>query len=304
MKQIVRTGLLCVMTGFFLTHTAACCEVVRRGLLLWYQQVLPSLFPFLTAMGLFSAWGVPQRLGRWLRRPAKAWLGLSGEAVFPLCLGHLAGFPAGGAALELLYEEHLISKAEALRLFCFCHAPSPAFCIGVAGTGLFGSAFVGVQLFCCQMLANLLPLWLLRFFPVSKPLLAQSQAERPLFSAALLSAAETMVVVAGCMMLFPLFPLLLRSLSLLPEQATLSSACLEGFFELTTGLFALSQLALPHGVKMAIVSALLSFGGLSAQMQIRSTQKTLPCPSYYGLALLLKGILAAVLAFFCSQLFS
>ncbi len=303
MKRRFLTGLLFVMTGFFLTHAAECCDVVRKGLTLWYQQVLPSLFPFLTAMSLFSAWGVPRLLGKWLRRPLGRCFGLSGEAVFPLFLGHLAGFPAGGAALELLYEERLISKPEAQRLFCFCHAPSPAFCIAVSGAAVFGSTSVGVQLFFCQLCANILPLALLRFFPVARPIFAQSQTERPLFSAALLSAAETMVVVAGCMMLFPLFPLLLRSLSLLPENPTFASSCLEGFFELTTGLFALQRLALPHPIKMAAVSLLMAFGGLSAQMQIRSTQKTLPCPPFYVPALLTKCLLAALLAFLCGQLF-
>ena len=58
---------------------------------LWFHNVLPSLFPFLTATGILIRLGVAHKIGHFFQPIMKPLFGISGICAFPLILGIISG---------------------------------------------------------------------------------------------------------------------------------------------------------------------------------------------------------------------
>ena len=100
-------------------------EGARRGLLLWYQTVLPTLLPFMVCTNLITAMnGV-----KFLAAPAVPvfgrLLGLSENGCFVLISGVLCGYPLGAKACSDFLDQGLISLPEARSLYAVSSFPSP-----------------------------------------------------------------------------------------------------------------------------------------------------------------------------------
>lgn len=86
-----------------------------RGLILWYQHFLPSVFPFMILSGIMTGF-------------------LSGGGpVFAALAGFLNGYPNGAKISSDLSERKLLSKDTAPYYAVFCNQSSPMFLSAFAG---------------------------------------------------------------------------------------------------------------------------------------------------------------------------
>lgn len=99
----------------------------RAGLLLWYNTLLPSLFPVMILSRLLLKTGLAFGMSRVIARPFAALFGISPSGVYALLTGFLCGCPMGAKVLADLREDGKISRAEASYLVKFCNNLSPAF---------------------------------------------------------------------------------------------------------------------------------------------------------------------------------
>lgn len=243
--------------GLLLARSAEAAQAVRDGLALCAGSVIPALFPFLAVSGLLTALdaGASPALG-----PLARLLGCSQAGAGAFLLGLVGSYPVGARTVAQLYREKRISRPEACRLLLFCNNCGPAFILGVAGLGCFGSLRAGGLLWAVHMLAALGIALVLPRRPLP-PGRDAAGVRPPAFAAAFVrsvrDAAGAMVQICGFVVFF------LAALRLTARLTGLSHPLLSGAVELTQGILALP--ATPTGFVWA--AALLGWGGLSVHGQ-------------------------------------
>ena len=123
------------------------------GLILWASIVVPSLFPFFTASELMNSTGFTRAAGVLLEPVMRPFFNVPGCASFALALGVTSGYPVGAKITADLRKNGSLTKLEAERLLAFTNNSGPLFIIGAVGTGMFGSASIGLFLFICHLLS-------------------------------------------------------------------------------------------------------------------------------------------------------
>lgn len=244
--------------GLLLARSAEAAQAVRDGLALCAGSVIPALFPFLAVSGLLTALdaGESPALG-----PLARLLGCSRAGARAFLLGLTGSYPVGARTVAQLYRRGGISRREAGRLLLFSNNCGPAFILGVAGLGCFGSLRAGVLLWGVHILAALVIALALPRRAAEPPERPGSVPPRPPLVPALIAAvrdaAGTMVYICGFVVFF------LVLLRVLGRVTGLSHPVLSGAVELTQGI-----LALPHTRRGFVWAAgLLGWGGLSVHGQ-------------------------------------
>lgn len=251
-------GLLAVMAGLLAASETA-AQAVREGLALCGGSVIPALFPFLVVSRLFVATGSAAALGRLLAPLTRRMLGVSGPSGTAVLLGLLGGYPVGAQTAGELARTGAVSRQEGQRLLLFCNNCGPAFALGVAGVGCFGSLRAGAWLWLIHVSAAVLMALLTRHTssPEGRTSPSAPQALGSAFPGAVRGAGEGMLHVCGFVVFF------LVLLRVMGRVTGLSHPVLSGAVELTQGI-----LALPHTRRGFVWAAgLLGWGGLSVHGQ-------------------------------------
>ncbi|MGX8692937.1 MAG: nucleoside recognition domain-containing protein [Clostridia bacterium] len=248
----------------------AVMEGARTALRLCAETILPSLFPFFVLSILLSRLGVPRKLGRRLA-PLARLFGVSGAGLTALPVGLLGGYPMGAACVAELLARREINRDEAERLLLFVNNSGPAFLVGAAGLGVFGSPRIGFLLYGAHAAAALLT-----GFLFSRPDgEAREPEEKPgepfsaAFPAAVRQAVSAVLTVCGFVVCFSVLLGLferggLFSLLGLRSQALRAAFC--GLFEIGSAVAALQGLS-PCPAHLALAAAILGWGGLSVHCQ-------------------------------------
>ena len=252
---IGRLGLM----GSFLWHAPAAAQAARDALALCARSVIPALFPFFVAVSCFTSLGLARETGRLLAPLAAPLLGCSGTGAAAFLLGLLGGYPVGGRTAAELYRSGAVDRAEAMHLLSFCNNCGPAFVVGVAGIGCFGSRRAGLWLYAIHVLSALLAARLHR--PSAPERLPPEPAPPRPFAAALTDAvdrgARTMLTVCGFVVFFSVLT------GVIAAAAGPLPPVLLGFAELTGGILRLT----PDRAGFTAAAALLSWGGLCVHAQ-------------------------------------
>lgn len=253
----------------------------RRALALCEDTILPSLFPFFVLSSLVVGLGLADSFGRLLRPVMRPLFRVSGSGAAALVLGLIGGYPVGARTVRQLYEEGLISRADAVRLLAFCNNSGPAFLLGVVGSGVYGSAQIGLFLCAVHILAALLVGFCFRFYPVKGTERARSvrsarretKSGAALFTDAVRSSFSAVLGVCAFLLFFGvvtalmeqagafgLLTGLLQKLGLPPE---LGRSLCAGVLELSNGIASLPNAA----YSLPLAAALLGWGGVSVLCQ-------------------------------------
>lgn len=251
-------------------------EGASNGLLLWFQTVLPTLFPFMFASKLAVLTGA----NRLLSKPFAPFLcritRISEDGVYTLLTGMLCGYPMGAKTCSDFMEQNRIHPSEGRFLFSLCNLPSPMF--------LFG--------YLCAQTKNLCPLWLI-LISVYAPLLplailswycylfrGKTSSNIPIsekkFSSEpsasldeILSECSLIFIQIGCYMM--LFSVLAAFFLHFPLPQSFQ-VFLSGMMEMTTGIHTASLL-LPAPLSWLFMICFCVFGGFCGLFQIKSVMK-------------------------------
>jgi sporulation integral membrane protein YlbJ len=130
--------LLLLSFLYLLFFPSIALESVRSGLLLWYNSVLPVLFPFMFLCALLLKFDLLRQLPKGLTRPLQAVFGVSPRGAFAILTGFLCGFPMGAKITSDLQREGQISSREARYLYGFVNNLSPAFLMSYLASDQLG----------------------------------------------------------------------------------------------------------------------------------------------------------------------
>lgn len=284
---------LALFTISVLRAPADACSFAALALTLWFEKMIPSLFPFMVLSGLI----VRLDLGRTISLPAAPVLGrlyrIDSTMCTTLLLGFLFGFPLGAKTIAEQYRLGQLSKPRAQYLLSFCNNIGPVYLLSFALPlfGLSGGAenrllriAVVISFFGIPLLYGLI----LRrtvyrrfsFFsenlpkpgPWTHPGASSDESRHPSFVSALdasvTSACDAIARLGGYMIFFIVCNLPLGQISglfktIFPLTSPDSLAALAApVLEITSGL-SLAESILPPALSMVM----LTFGGLSCFAQ-------------------------------------
>ena len=121
-------------------------QAAKEGLLLWANNVVPSLFPFFVATEILCSTNIIEFIGKILEKPVKKIFNVPGEGAVALTMGIISGYPAGAKIVCNFKEKKICNKEEAERLLAFTNNSGPLFILGTVGISLFGDIKIGYLL--------------------------------------------------------------------------------------------------------------------------------------------------------------
>lgn len=90
-----------------LTFPKLSIEGARNGLLLWFQTIVPTLFPFLICSGLVTSMGGISYLVKPIYPVFHTFFGMSESGIYTFLLGSSAVFPWGPKSAAICLREEL-----------------------------------------------------------------------------------------------------------------------------------------------------------------------------------------------------
>lgn len=318
----VSVFMLCLCLTGLMIYPAAASRSAVEGLELCAGVIIPSLLPFMVLSGLISALGLPKILSRAAGPLFSALFGVPGHGAAPFILGLTGGYPVGAAAVAELVRSGEISPREGERMLPFVNNTGPAFIIGAAGAGVFGSGAIGLLLYVCHISAALTVGILFSGHGKARPApslpKSSSEAPRSLGSAlpgCVKSAAGATVGICAFVVFFSVIRGLLEQSGIFTSVSEavaavfrldkrLSRALLSGILELGSGIGALRGLS-ASPANLAAASFILGFGGLSVHCQTLAVTEELEikCVRHFA-GRLVHGACSAMLTYFFAAIFA
>lgn len=291
---------LVIFKLLFLAHPDVVLSASRAGLLLWFNNVMPALLPFMIIANMLVSLGFAEFMGKFLAPVIQKIFNLPGQGGVAFIVGLTSGYPIGAKTVSELRKTHAISEKNAQHLLAFCNNAGPLFILGVVGIGFFNSRSVGYILWAGHILAafNLGILLRNKDDHANKGTAAPTNTVSfgKALGGSVKNAMESMAVIGGLIIFFNTVLAMLGKIGL-PEKG-IFAGWLAGLVEVTGGL---SKIA-AGGVSTAsigIAAFTIAFGGFSIHMQtFHFTEGTGIKPAPYLLAKLLHGIIAAIITVF------
>lgn len=307
---------------------------IKKGLSLWANSVVPSLFPFFVATELLMHTNFVNILGRFLNKIMKPLFNIRGEGAFAFIMGLISGYPVGAKIACDFRENNICSKEECERLLSFTNNSGPLFILGTVGISMFGNSTIGLLLLITHILACFTVGIIFRFWKfnsfshdfVGNKNSNNRKYQNVTFSnlgevlgKSITNSISTVLMIGGFVVIFSSIISIFKSsgilnnfiLILTPIFNFLHIDCsfiygiLTGLLEITNGISSIACINVKEiSVNIILTAFLLGFGGLSILLQVLSiTSKTdLSIKSYiYGK--LLHGVLAAFYTFIAISIF-
>ncbi|MBM6801409.1 transporter [Mediterraneibacter glycyrrhizinilyticus] len=127
MKQLLSGLPVLVLFLAMLFSPKAVFDGAESGLLLWFQVVFPTLFPFMLVSGLMLSGGGLAVISRIFGRLFSTLFATSPNGSFAVIAGFLCGYPMGAKVSADLVRSGRISRDEGAYLLSFCNNTSPIF---------------------------------------------------------------------------------------------------------------------------------------------------------------------------------
>ena len=296
------TGVLIVFLFLImLVSPKAVFNGASEGLLLWFQIVLPTLFPFLLVSNLLLTTGNIHYISSALGTLFSRIFSVSSNGSFAVLTGFLCGYPMGAKTAADLREAGYISKEEGQYLLSFCNNTSPAFILNF----IVWKTLKNESLFLPTLL-------ILLFSPVIVSLLTRKkylgtakcfQNQKTTLRRktkwtfrdiddCIMNSFETLIKVGGYIMLFSVILTLLQEL---PVSIPFLTYLLP-MLEVTNGIVMLGAMRLPFIIQYQAILALTSFGGFCAIAQTQCMVQNADFPIFpYIIEKLAAALTASIL---------
>ena len=286
-----RNYFMCLLiTGFiflFVYNLQSCIDAALVGVNLVVKTIIPTIFPFSVICNLLISYdGVglySKILGPILCKPLK----LSKSSSFPIAASFLSGYPLGCKYCCDLYSLGYIDKKEFERLLNIASNASPMFIIGSIGATMLGDIKLGFIL----LISNYLSPIIVGILTINRSKISSNSKELPKndtntnFGSALKSALDnginTTLQVGAFVVLFSIIVSIIKNNAYISIAFNNIEAFLNlpkysiyglflGSVEFTNGCKLITTLPLTLPFKLAIISFICSFSGLSVIAQISS----------------------------------
>lgn len=242
------------------------------GLLLWFNTVFPTLFPFMLVSGLMMAGGGLSVISGFFGKVLGRIFAVSDSGAFAVLTGFLCGYPMGAKVAADLLRSGRITKSEGQYLLSFCNNTSPSFIINFVVWKTLGREdlltpsliiLFGVPVFLSFFFRRLY-LKGQRYFQASEG--AQDTPGRTLdfsvFDTCMMDSFGAIVKVGGYIIAFSILLSLCRDIRDLPAVNYLLPS-----LEITNGVVMLRESIRDLRLCYPLIIGLTSFGGFCSVAQ-------------------------------------
>ena len=331
-KRYILLFSFLIFTICLLTFSSSNLSASKKGLSLWANSVVPSLFPFFVATELLSQTQIPYILGKVLGKIMKPLFNVRGEGSFALIMGFVSGYPVGAKIATNFRQNNICSKEECERLLSFTNNSGPLFIVGTIGISMFGSSAIGILLLITHILSSLTVGFIFRFWKKNScNLISKSKQNSAsnktikvsdlgeVLSNSITNSISTILVIGGFVVLFSVIISILKSshflsivvitfrplFNLIQLSPKFIAPLFTGLFEITNGIASIASINIKAiSINIILASFLLGIGGISIFFQVYSivSKSDLSIKTYiYGK--FLHGIIAAIYTFSFIQIF-
>lgn len=298
MKRILLWSGVIAITVLMLAFPLDSVTYARNSLVLCFDTIIPSLFPFFVCSGLLVYSGFCEAVSVLARPLMKPFFNVNENGSGAFILGIISGYPLGAVTACQLYESGYISKYEAERLLSFCNNSGPLFIMGAMGVCMYSSNKVGILLYMAHIMAALTSGIVFRFYKRNKhsaPKSVISHSEKGLshiYSTVMQNSLNSIITICGSIVFFGVVSNL--ALAHLPIEPTIKSV-ISGILEMTGGAKSISSLNIGLATKLVLTAIIVGFAGMCVHLQVMSTVSRYNLSLFpYILGKILHGILSGV----------
>lgn len=116
-----------LLTLVILSFPGDCLSLALKGLNLWFEKMIPTLFPFMVLSGMIIQMNLTDSFVKLLYPVLGRLFHLKSACIYGILVGFLCGFPMGAHVAAQLYEEKQITRQEASLLLAFCNNIGPVY---------------------------------------------------------------------------------------------------------------------------------------------------------------------------------
>lgn len=245
----------------------------EEGLLLWFQIIFPTLFPFLVVTSLLLSSGGLDLIARLFGGLFRRIFRVTKNGAFAVLAGFLCGYPMGAKVTADLLRAQKISSEEARYLLSFCNNTSPVFIINFIVWKTFGEESLLIPTLLILIASPVLMSFIFRRlylngmsrFPEPSDGLKEKRTrfDFSVLDSCMMNSFEAIVKVGGYIILFSVILSLIKELS--GQNGVLMAAA--PALEVTNGILLLNSSVSDPGLRYAAILGLTSFGGLCSAAQ-------------------------------------
>ena len=327
-KKYILPTIFCLFTICLVIFSKSNLTAAKNGLVLWANNVVPSLLPFFIATELLGYTNVVNKLGKLLNPIMRPIFNVPGVGSYALLMGIISGYPTGAKIVCNLKEQGLLTDVESERLLAFTNNSGPLFILGTVGVSLFGNTLIGFLLLLTHILACISVGILFRFWrrtenqnfsnlkvniKNNKQLVNFSNLGEVL-GKSITSSISTIVMIGGFVVLFSVVLSILKNSNIIEllahiifpffrlfgiQDFNFCTSFISGFLELTNGVMSISTIPCKNiSINIILTSFLLGFAGISILLQVYSIiAKSDISIKPYIVGKLLHGLFAALYTF-------
>lgn len=309
MKNLIKNLFLSISFGillyFILCYSTVAKEYAYLGLHVWFNQMIPSLLPFMIISSMLIHLNLDQIIVKPFAHIFRLIYRISDSAIYVLIMGFLCGFPMGAKTAALEYETGKISKDEAEYLLAFVNNIGPAYYL----TFVYGNIIPKQHLLFGLCLLYGVPILygiLLRYTVyrkrLSKPVAVYGLKASPRQTTTFFSAMDTSIhhgliqiaMLGGYMILCNLLVMIPM---LIFQHAPVICSFFHSLLEISGGLLSIRALKLSTMETFAYTHIFLVFTGISCHLQTFHIlkQSGLSCKKYMLHKIILCSIVCIIL---------
>lgn len=121
------TIIFLILLGCILTNSGTSLSYARLGLELWFQNMIPTLLPFMILSGIMIRMKLTDKAAMVVYPLVKPVYRVRKTVCYAMLTGFLCGFPMGARVVDDLYRRRMITKREAEYLLAFCNNIGPVY---------------------------------------------------------------------------------------------------------------------------------------------------------------------------------
>lgn len=126
MKKLYTLFFL-ILTICILTHSQISLYYAFTGLQLWFDKMIPALFPFMILSGIMIRMNLTEGFSTVLYPIIRPLYHVRKNVCYTMIMGFMCGFPMGARVVADLLTRNMITRREAEFLLSFCNNIGPVY---------------------------------------------------------------------------------------------------------------------------------------------------------------------------------
>ncbi|MGN0405412.1 MAG: nucleoside recognition domain-containing protein [Bariatricus sp.] len=311
MKRYLNTLFLITLFVLMLAYPGVVFAGAREGLLLWFDTVLPTLFPFMILTGLLTGSSALEAISSLLHPVTGALFRISPASSLAVLAGFFCGYPMGARTSAGLVRNGSISEREGEYLLAFCNNTSPMFVISYVFMQTMQRKDLAFMSLLILLLSPVICSFLFRKYyfgrkttPAADDMPAGSRKPKSmlqLLDDCIADSCEGIIKIGGYMIVCSIALALLK---LIPCKGFFWCCVILPSIEITSGVSMLAKSPLVFPVRYILIMALTSFGGICSVFQTKCmTAGTSFSMARYITEKLITALVTSLLSFFFVKLY-